>query len=309
MKVVEVKVIFESDEIQKYQKQICDIFYEFGVTGLQIEEPLEKKHPLDYYREESSFLMRNHSVSAYFPMNFYAKKRQETLIQVFEEKFGQDEEIIYSIDFYEHEEEDYQNSWKKYLYPEKISSQFVVKPTWREYEAAEGEKVIELDPGRAFGTGSHPTTSLCVDLMEEKIKVGETVLDVGTGSGILMIVAEKLGARFVCGVDIDELAVEVAHENLELNAVPKEKYEVLHGNLIEKIEAKSYDVVVANILADVLLLLLKDISSVVKKGGKIIFSGIIEDKVNEVIAAVEGAGMKVEKVLAKGEWRALAIRA
>ncbi|AVQ21247.1 50S ribosomal protein L11 methyltransferase [Fusobacterium necrophorum subsp. funduliforme] len=309
MKVVEVKVIFESDEIQKYQKQICDIFYEFGVTGLQIEEPLEKKHPLDYYREESSFLMRNHSVSAYFPMNFYAKKRQETLIQVFEEKFGQDEEVVYSIDFYEHEEEDYQNSWKKYLYPEKISSQFVVKPTWREYEAAEGEKVIELDPGRAFGTGSHPTTSLCVDLMEEKITVGETVLDVGTGSGILMIVAEKLGARFVCGVDIDELAVEVAHENLELNAVPKEKYEVLHGNLIEKIEAKSYDVVVANILADVLLLLLKDISSVVKTGGKIIFSGIIEDKVNEVIAAVEAAGMKIEKVLAKGEWRALAIRA
>jgi len=309
MKVMEVKVIFESDDIQKYQKQISDIFYDFGVTGLQIEEPLEKKNPLDYYREESSFLMRNHAISAYFPMNFYAQKRKETLIQVFEEKFGEDEEVVYSIDFYEHEEEDYQNSWKKYLYPEKISSQFVVKPTWREYEAEEGEKVIELDPGRAFGTGSHPTTSLCVDLMEEQIEIGETVLDVGTGSGILMIVAAKLGAGFVCGVDIDELAVEVANENLELNAIPKEKYEVLHGNLIEKIATKSYDVVVANILADVLLLLLKDISSVVKTGGKIIFSGIIEEKLDEVIHAVEAVGMKIEKVLAKGEWRALAIRA
>lgn len=309
MKVMEVKVIFESDDIQKYQKQISDIFYDFGVTGLQIEEPLEKKNPLDYYKDESSFLMRNHAVSAYFPMNIYAKKRQETLLTVFEEKFGQDEEVVYTVDFYEHEEEDYQNSWKKYLYPEKISSQFVVKPTWREYEAEEGEKVIELDPGRAFGTGSHPTTSLCVDLMEEGIQEGETVLDVGTGSGILMIVAEKLGAGFVCGVDIDELAVEVANENLELNKVSKEKYKVLHGNLIEKIEKQSYDVVVANILADVLLLLLKDISSVVKTGGKIIFSGIIEDKLEDVIRSVEMTGMRVEKVVAKGEWRALAIRA
>src|SRR3712207_8039412 len=92
MKVMEVKVIFESDDIQKYQKQISDIFYDFGVTGLQIEEPLEKKNPLDYYREESSFLMRNHAISAYFPMNFYAQKRKETLIQVFEEKFGEDED-------------------------------------------------------------------------------------------------------------------------------------------------------------------------------------------------------------------------
>lgn len=309
MKVVEVKVIFESDDIAKYQKQICDIFYGFGVTGLKIEEPLEKKNPLDYYKDESTFLMINHAVSAYFPMNVYAKKRQEVLIELFEKEFGEDEEIVYSIDFYEHEEEDYQNSWKQYLFPVKISESFVVKPTWREYEAKEGEKIIELDPGRAFGTGSHPTTSLCVDLMEKYLEPGEKVLDVGTGSGILMIVAHKLGADFVCGIDIDELAVEAAKENLDLNQVPNEEYEVLQGNLIEKIEQQSYDLVVANILADVLILLSQDISKVVKPGGKVIFSGIIDEKLEEVKRQIESTGMKIEKVVAKEEWRALAIRA
>lgn len=309
MKVIEVKVIFESDEIAKHQKQICDIFYGFGVTGLKIEEPLEKKNPLDYYRDETAFLMVNHAVSAYFPMNIYVKKRQEVLVELFEKTFGDEEDIVYTIDFYEHEEEDYQNSWKQYLFPVKISEKFVVKPTWREYETEEGENIIELDPGRAFGTGSHPTTSLCVDLMEECIESGETVLDVGTGSGILMIVAHKLGASYVCGIDIDELAVEAAEENLILNQIPEEEYEVFQGNLLEKLEEKSFDVVVANILTDVLLLLSKDISKVVKPGGKVIFSGIIDDKLSEVKEKIEQTGMKIEKIVAKGEWRALAIRA
>lgn len=309
MKVVEVKVIFESDDIVKYQKQICDIFYDFGVTGLKMEEPLKKKNPLDYYKDETSFLMINHAVSAYFPRNVYAKKRREVLLELFEKTFGEDENVVYNVDFYEHEEEDYQNNWKQYLFPIKISERFVVKPTWREYEAKMGENIIELDPGRAFGTGSHPTTFLCVDLMEEYIHEGEKVLDVGTGSGILMIVAHKLGASFVCGIDIDESAVEVAVENLEFNEIPREKYQVLQGNLLEEIGQQSYDVVVANILADVLILLIQDISKVVKTRGKIIFSGIIDEKLEEVKQQVERMGMTVEKVLSKGEWKALAIRA
>lgn len=309
MKVLEVKVIFESDDIGKYQKRISDIFYGFGVTGLKIEEPLEQKNSLDYYKDESSFLMMNYAVSAYFPGNIYAKKRQKVLVESFEEAFGEDENVVYHIDFYEHEEEDYQNNWKQYLFPMKISEKFVVKPTWREYEAEAGENVIELDPGRAFGTGSHPTTSLCVNLMEKYMKEGENVLDIGTGSGILMIVAHKLGASSVCGIDIDELAVEAAAENLELNQIPKDQYQLLQGNLLDKIEEQSYDVVVANILADVLMVLLQDISRVVKPQGKVIFSGIIDEKLEEVKRHVEKTGMVVEEVFAKREWRALAIRA
>jgi ribosomal protein L11 methyltransferase len=295
MKVVEIKVIFDSDSIDDTQKEICDIFYGFGATGLKIDEPLKTKNPLDFYKDEKQFLMVDYAVSAYFPMNPYSQRRNELIKNAFEERFN--------------DREDYQNSWKKYLYPEKVSEKFVVKPTWREYEPEENELVIELDPGRAFGTGSHPTTSLCLKIMEENIKPGNSVIDVGTGSGILMIAAEKLGATDIYGTDIDELAVEATKENLELNNISPETAQVYLGDLISVVKEKQFDVVVANILADVILLLLKDIFKVAKKDGLIIFSGIIEDKLPEIVKQVEEKGLEILEIKRDKEWRALLIKA
>ncbi|MEG0069922.1 50S ribosomal protein L11 methyltransferase [Cetobacterium sp.] len=309
MKVIEIKVIFDSDNIEETQKEISDIFYNFGATGLKIDEPLKFKNPLDFYKDEKQFLMVDHAVSAYFPMNPYSQRRNEMIKNSFEERFNDRDDVVFSIDFYEYEEEDYQNSWKKYLYPEKVSDKFVVKPTWREYEASEGEFVIELDPGRAFGTGSHPTTSLCLKLMEENIKPGNSVIDVGTGSGILMIAAEKLGATEIYGTDIDELAVESTKENLELNHISTDVAQVHLGDLISIVKDKSFDVVVANILADVILLLLKDIFKVVKKDGLIIFSGIIDEKLPEIVKQVEEKGLEILEIKRDKEWRALLIKA
>lgn len=172
----------------------------------------------------------------------------------------------------------------------------MVKPTWREYEAEKDEVVIELDPGRAFGTGSHPTTSLCLKLMEDYVKGGESVIDVGTGSGILMVAADRLEADEIWGVDIDELAVESTKENLELNRVSTEKSKVFKGNLLEIVKEKKFDVVVANILADVILMLLDDMARVIKKDGLIILSGIIEDKVTEVEEKIKSAGFEILEV-------------
>lgn len=307
MKVVEIKVIFDSDNIEKTQKEIGDIFYSFGATGLKIDEPLKEKNPLNFYKDEKQFLMVDYAISAYFPLNPYSERRNKIIAEKFEEVFGEREDMIYSIDFYEYEEEDYQNNWKKYLYPEKVSAKFVVKPTWREYEPEEGELLIELDPGRAFGTGSHPTTSLCLKIMEENIKEGDSVIDVGTGSGILMVAAQRLGASEVYGTDIDELAVESAKENLALNKIEDAK--VYLGDLISVVKDKKFDVVVANILADVLLLLLKDISRVVKKDGLVVFSGIIEDKLPLLEKEVRGLGLEILEVKADKEWRAMLIRA
>ena len=298
MKVVEIKVIYESDDIERATKEISDIFYGFGVTGLKIEEPMKSKNPLDFYKNEKEFLMVDHAISAYFPLNPYAEKRKMAILSTFEEKFADRDDIIYTVDFYEYDEEDYQNSWKKYLFPEKVSEKFVVKPTWREYTPEADELIIELDPGRAFGTGSHPTTSLCLKLMEENISEGDSVIDVGTGSGILMIAADRLGASEIYGTDIDELAVESAKENLELNKISEEKAKVYKGDLISVVENKKFDVVVANILADVLLILLHDISKVVKPNGKIIFSGIIEDKCELLKREVESLGFTVEEIKA-----------
>lgn len=309
MKVVEIKVIYESDDIERATKEISDIFYGFGVTGLKIEEPMKSKNPLDFYKNEKEFLMVDHAISAYFPLNPYTEKRKMAILSTFEEKFADRDDIIYTVDFYEYDEEDYQNSWKKYLFPEKVSEKFVVKPTWREYTPEADELIIELDPGRAFGTGSHPTTSLCLKLMEENISEGDSVIDVGAGSGILMIAADRLGASEIYGTDIDELAVESAKENLELNKISEEKAKVYKGDLISVVENKKFDVVVANILADVLLILLHDISKVVKPNGKIIFSGIIEDKCELLKREVESLGFTVEEIKADKEWRAILIKA
>ena len=309
MKVVEIKVIYESDDIERATKEISDIFYGFGVTGLKIEEPMKSKNPLDFYKNEKEFLMVDHAISAYFPLNPYAEKRKAAILSTFEEKFAEREDIVYTVDFYEYDEEDYQNSWKKYLFPEKVSEKFVVKPTWREYTPEADELIIELDPGRAFGTGSHPTTSLCLKLMEENISEGDSVIDVGTGSGILMIAADRLGASEIYGTDIDELAVESAKENLELNNISEDKAKVYKGDLISVVENKKFDVVVANILADVLLILLHDISKVVKPNGKIIFSGIIEDKCELLRREVESLGFTVEEIKVDKEWRAMLIKA
>ena len=309
MKVVEIKVIYESDNIDRATKEISDIFYDFGVTGLKIEEPMKHKNPLDFYKNEKDFLMVDHAVSAYFPLNIYAEKRKKVILERFEEVFSDREDIVYTIDFYEYDEEDYQNSWKKYLFTEKVSERFVVKPTWREYEPKDDELIIELDPGRAFGTGSHPTTSLCLKLMEENIKEGDSVIDVGTGSGILMIAADRLGASEVYGTDIDELAVESAKENLELNGISEDRAKVYLGNLVSVVNGKKFDVVVANILADVLLILLNDISKVVKKDGLVIFSGIIDEKCELLKREVEALGMEILEVKADKEWRAMLIKA
>lgn len=309
MKVEEIKVIFESEDIEKSKKEIGDIFYDFGATGLKIEEPMTHKNPLDFYKNEKDFLMVDHAVSAYFPLNFYAEKRRKAILNAFEEKFSQNEDIIYTVDFYDYEEEDYQNSWKKYFYTQKISNRFVVKPTWRDYEPLEDELVIEIDPGRAFGTGTHPTTSLCIKLMEENISDQDRVIDVGTGSGILMVAAEKLGAKEIIGTDIDPMAIEVAKENLELNKVSLEKAKAYAGDLISVVKEDKFDVVVANILADVLLILLKDISKVVRKDGLVIFSGIIEDKLEEMKKAIESQGLEILEVKEDKEWRAILMKA
>ena len=305
MKVLEAKVIYESDDLEKYKRIISDIFYNFGVTGLKIEEPIFSKDPLNFYKDEKKFLLSENSVSAYFPLNMYSEKRKEALRDIFEATFSENDEIVYNLDFYEYDEDDYQNSWKKYLFVEKVSEKFVVKPTWREYEAKEDELIIELDPGRAFGTGSHPTTSLLLKLMEEQNFSNQSVIDIGTGSGILMIAAKLLGASEVYGTDIDEFSMEVAKENLVLNKISLDDIKLLKGNLLEVIDDKKFDIVLCNILSDVLVKLLDEIKYILKPNSKVLFSGIIEDKLPIVISKAEEIGLEVVEIRNDKEWRAV----
>ena len=307
MELTEVKVIFDAENIEKCKNEIINAFYEFGVSGVKIDEPMDR-NSLDYYKNEKDFVVNELAVTAYFPKNAYSVRREIIIKERFEELFGDRDDLVYNISFYDLADEDYVDNWKKYVFTTKISDRFVVKPTWRDYEKNSDELVIELDPGRAFGTGTHPTTYLCIRLMEKYIENSHTVIDVGTGSGILMVAANKLGAKEIWDVDIDPDACEVAKENLILNGITDENTKVLVGNLLNVVENKTFDVVVANILADVILMLLKDISKVIKKDGILILSGIIEDKKNLVINACEKEGLELLEVQEDKEWVALSLR-
>ncbi len=307
MELTEVKVIFDADNVEIVKNEIINLFYEFGVSGVKIDEPMEK-NTLDFYKDERDFIINDLAITAYFPKNAYSKRREEMIINRFEEFFSEREDVIFNISFYDLADEDYVDNWKKYVFTTRISERFVVKPSWREYEPEEGDLVIELDPGRAFGTGTHPTTYLCIKLMEKYIKENQSVIDVGTGSGILMVAADKLGAKEIWGVDIDPDAVEVAKENLALNKVSEEKTKVLVGNLLNVVEDKKFEVVVANILADVILLLLKDISKVIAENGILILSGIINDKKNLILEACKKENLEIVEIIEDKEWVAMTVK-
>ena len=194
---------------------------------------------------------------------------------------------------------DYENEWKKYYKPIPTANITVV-PTWIKYEAKEGEKVMRLDPGMAFGTGSHATTRMCLDLLDAE---GKDVIDVGCGSGILGIAARICGAKSVYMCDIDMQAVEFAKKNAELNGVDAE---IECADLIAG--ERTADFIIANITADILMRLSNDIGKHLRNGGKIVLSGIIDTRLDEVIECYESAGYEVIKRLAQDDWRALLLK-
>lgn len=204
-------------------------------------------------------------------------------------------------------DEDWVNSWRAYYKPFKVGKRLVVKPSWENYVAGAGEIVIDMDPGMAFGCGTHETTTMCLELLEDLVRGGEEVYDVGTGSGILAIAAALLGARRVTAVDIDELAVRTAGENAKRNGVA-DRVVVVRGDLLDNLAGSGADLVVANIVAGVIIRLAPAAAGALKPGGRLIASGIIGERAVEVQTALSGAGFELERELVKGEWVALVSR-
>ncbi len=201
---------------------------------------------------------------------------------------------------------DWAEIWKKYYKPFRIGSHLVVKPTWEAYEVQPVDVVIELDPGMAFGTGTHETTNMCMELLEKNLNGGMRVMDVGTGSGILAIAAAKLGAEHVLAIDIDPDAVKVARENVALNRA-EARVRVVCGDLV-KGETMPCDLAVANIVADAICMLAGPLTRHLATGGLLICSGIIREREKDVLDAAAKAGYAVANRLLKGEWVALCLR-
>lgn len=200
-------------------------------------------------------------------------------------------------------EEDWSTAWKAYYHPTKIGKKLVVVPCWEEYTPSPREVPVILDPGMAFGTGTHETTRLCMQLLEDCVGPDTRMLDVGTGSGILAITALLLGAQEAVGVDIDALAVKIAGENAALNGVG-DKVRFLCGDLTEQISG-AYDVICANIVADVIIRLADDVTSFMHPGSVLLVSGIIEERCDEVRGVLEGKGLSAAETRTENGWAAI----
>lgn len=203
-------------------------------------------------------------------------------------------------------EEDWANNWKQYYHTQRIGKRIVVTPSWEEYTPSGDDVQMRLDPGMAFGTGTHDTTRLCLELLEEVVTPETRILDVGTGSGILSVGGVLLGAPSALGVDIDPVAVKVANENAEINEV-SDKTEFVCGDLTDKVHGK-FEIVTANIVADVIIRLLSTVKNYLLKGGVLIVSGIIDTRADEVESACHEAGFVTEKRLEHGGWVAIKLR-
>ena len=203
-------------------------------------------------------------------------------------------------------DEDWAETWKEFFHTEKIGARTVIKPTWEEYEAGAGEIVAELDPGAAFGTGQHATTALCIRALEELVRPGMTVFDVGTGSGVLAIVAAKLGAKRVEAVDFDPVAVRVARENVRQNGA-EDVVRTERSDLLKSVAGEA-DLIIANIIADIIVRLFGEVKGSLAAGGTMLLSGIIEDRLPDVVEAAGLHGFAVEKIEQEKGWAAVIVK-
>lgn len=211
------------------------------------------------------------------------------------------------------DDEDWENNWKIYYKPLEIGERLLVRPSWEQAEDTD-RTVLSLDPGMAFGTGSHHTTRMCLEFLEKTVKDGDDMIDLGCGSGILSIGALLLGAKEALAVDIDPIAEKIAYENAAMNGITPDNYTVLIGDVLsdtalqEKLCEKKYDVVAANIVASVIIELTKLVPRMIKPDGHYIMSGIIGERLDEVLAALDENGFEVLEVRAGDDWRAVMAR-
>lgn len=290
---------------------ITNILYEQGAGGAVIEDPkdflFQKKNELDWDYVEEEVFKKNEEDDVLIK-TYVSEENVMEFVEIIKQKvlglkdFGIDiGEGSVSLD--QVNEADWANAWKAYYKPTKVGQRVVVKPTWEDYAMQEGDLIIELDPGMAFGTGTHETTSMCIRELEKYVNKDSKVFDIGCGSGILAIAAAKLGAKEVVAVDLDEVAVKVAKENVLENKVEK-SVSVMHGNLTDVIKDKA-DVIVANIIADIIKILAKDVQNFMKEDAIFISSGIILDKVEEVKESLIENGFEIVEVQKLGEWSAI----
>ncbi len=311
---IKVKTTSEASEA------VSNMLYEIGAEGVLIEDPNDpvytnsKESDWDYIDIEE---VKRHLeyegavVKCYFDGADVASSDIQDKIAHLKGRLAQIESFgleggPLSVELKELENTDWNSEWKKHYKPFEVGNKLVIKPSWEDYSDTNDRLIIEIDPGGAFGSGTHETTSMCMEMLEENVTPDVDVFDIGCGSGILGIAAAKLGAKSVVAVDLDEAAVMTSKENAERNKVDS-RFDVRHGNLMDVVQGQA-DIVVANIIADIIILLSKDVKTFMKPGGLFISSGIIDTKVDDVVNGLEASGFEIVEVRRRGEWAAILSR-
>lgn len=299
---------------------ISSMMMDVGIEGIEIED----KVPLSERDKSQMFvdiLPEGPADDGVARISFYLEPEQDNAAILAAVQEGLDEIRSWGVDVgagtieaSQTEDKDWINNWKEYFHQFYVDD-ILIKPSWEEVRPEDREKLlIQIDPGTAFGTGMHETTQLCIRQIRKYVTPDTVMLDVGTGSGILSIAAIKLGAKYAVGTDLDPCAISAASENMEVNGIPEEQFSVMIGNIIDDEEVQrsvgfeKYDMVAANILAEVLVPLTPVIVNHLKKGGIYITSGIIDDKEETVVNAVKASGLEVLEVTYQGEWVSVTAR-
>lgn len=301
---------------------LTGVLYQLGINGVEIEDEADFKE----------FLENNRQYWDYVDDELIREKEKETCVKIYvsdnlsghemlalvksavsdlkkrdeNHEFGRLDIVLENIS-----EEDWANNWKKYFHPTEVGKKILIKPEWEELKEPTERIIFNINPGMSFGTGSHETTQLCIETLENVICPGDDVLDLGCGSGILSIISLMLGAKSAFAVDIDPNAVDIAFENAKRNNIDSMQFIAKSGNILEntelraEISKKKYPVITANIVADVIIGILPFAKSVLKCGGTLITSGIIEDRIPDVVEAVEKAGFSDYSIKRRGEWASI----
>jgi ribosomal protein L11 methyltransferase len=304
MKWIKVRVDYFSDNLEETKAKLVNMFNEIGINQVEVIDYFSENE-LDY---NANFSSKNDvwSIIGYVVDNRFANTKLNIIFNNLKEFMENENEFMYEIFTAKCNDEDWQDEWKKYFHTVNITDNIVIKPSWDEYEPSDNEIVVEIDPGLAFGTGTHETTSLCVEFLEKYAQNKKKLLDIGCGSGILMLIGKKLGVEKVVGIDIDEKVNDVVLENFSKNGI-NENFQVIIGNLVDDVNEK-YDLVVSNILVDVLEKLLEDIEKILEKYATVIFSGILNEKEEGFLKKAKNYNLKQIDRKEKNNWVSLVFK-